>query len=466
MTTPAIHPERTNLPDRPAASPGHLVELSVGEAAHGGHCVARHDGQVVFVRHAAPGERVRALVTEVGAGRRFLRADVVEVLEASPDRVEPPCQYAHPGGCGGCDWQHVSLPAQRRLKADVVRQALRGIGGLQGDLVDDVVVEPVPGADDGLGWRTRLQYAVTAQGRAGLRAHRSHDVVAIERCLIASPAVASVRAEMASWPAAARVEVLAADPDQRAVVITPSGPLPELMPDLPDDIDVVTADGGGRTTLQHGRGVLTHEIAGRRFMVHVPGFWQVHVGAPETLARAVLEALDPQLGEAALDLYGGAGLFAGVLAPVLGPGGRVTVVESDRGAVLDAVTNTADLPNVTVLRGEVAGVLAGRGGSPRLRRVELVVLDPPRAGAGPQVVHSIVRLRPRRVAYVACDPAALARDLRTFAEQGYVLTALRAFDLFPMTQHVECLATLAPVSREPVRQDGDPQVSRVRETVA
>lgn len=423
---------------------GDVLALEVGSVANGGHCVARHEGQVVFVRHTLPGERVRARVTELGAGRRFLRADAVEVLEASPDRVKRPCPYAHPGRCGGCDWQHAGLPAQRRLKAAVVREALRGIGRLDDPLVDEVVVEAVPGDDEGLGWRTRVQYAVTGQGRAGLRRHRSHEIEPIDSCPIASGWVRSVGVEVRRWDAVSRVEVLADAQGRRAVVLTPSGPLPEELPDLPDDVDVVTADGGGRTTLHHGSGVLTHDVSGRRYTVHVPGFWQVHPGAAQTLSDAVVAGLEPGAGESACDLYGGAGLFAGGLGPVLGAGGRVTLVEADRSAVLDAVTNLADLPMVTVVRGAVADVLAGKVVGAVLRRADLVVLDPPRAGAGGQVVRAITRLKPRRVAYVACDPAALARDLRTFAELGYRLDGLRAFDLFPMTQHVECVAVLCP----------------------
>ncbi len=431
-----------------SASVGDSFEVVVGPVAHGGHCVARHEGQVVFVRHALPGERVVVRVTELGSGGRFVRADAIEVREASGDRVVPPCPYAAPGRCGGCDWQHATLPAQRELKASVVREALRGIGRLAGSdaeaLLGPLVVEAVPGDVEGLGWRTRVQYAVRPDGHAGLRRHRSHEIEPVETCLIAAERVRSVGVETRRWESLARVEVLTSGLGERAVVLTPSGPLPEELPDLPDDVDVVTADGGGRTTLQHGRGVLDHEVSGRRFAVHVPGFWQVHLGAAQVLADAVVAALEPRAGESACDLYGGAGLFAGVLAPLLGPGGRVILVESDRAAVLDAVTNLAGEPTVRVVRGEVGEVLAGRDGGSRLRRADLVVLDPPRAGAGSAVVRSVVRLRPRRIAYVACDPAALARDLRTFADLGYVLEGLRAFDLFPMTHHVECLATLRP----------------------
>jgi len=168
---------------RPDDLVGTLLELQVGPVAHGGHCVARHDGQVVFVRHALPGEVVRAAVTEQTA--KYLRADAVEVLQPSPHRVQPPCPYAGPGLCGGCDFQHVALPAQRHLKAAVVAEQLRRLAGIE----RAVVVEPVDTAEarDGLRWRTRMQYVHLPDGRRGLRRHRSHDVVPIAQCLIAHP---------------------------------------------------------------------------------------------------------------------------------------------------------------------------------------------------------------------------------------------------------------------------------------
>jgi tRNA/tmRNA/rRNA uracil-C5-methylase (TrmA/RlmC/RlmD family) len=179
------------------------------------------------------------------------------------------------------------------------------------------------------------------------------------------------------------------------------------------------------------------------FRVSGGGFWQVHPGAAEALLDTVLAGLDPRPGEWALDLYCGVGLFAATLAQRLGPGGRVTAVESHATAVSDARHNLSDLPTVRVERGRVDHVLRRL----RLRRADLVVLDPPRSGAGKAVVDLLSRVQARRIAYVACDPAALARDLRWFRERGgYGLVDLRAFDLFPMTAHVECVAILGPVA--------------------
>jgi len=379
----------------------------IGAVAHGGHCVARSDGQVVFVRHALPGERVLVEVTDIGPKGRYLRADAVTVIDSSPDRVVPRCQFAGPGACGGCDWQHATPEAQRRLKAAVVVEQLHRLGGVD----REVVVEPVAGDVDGLQWRTRVRFAVDSAGRAGLRRHRSHDVVAVDDCLIAHPSVDTPTIAAASWPGVEWVEVCVAPSTGEA------------------DVRVHPGQVGGP---------LHHQAAGRTWRVSGGGFWQVHPGAADTLASCVTELLAPTAGEHLLDLYCGVGLFAGVIAPMLGPGGRVDAVEGARSAAADAADNLSDLPTVSVHAQSVATYFARTG----LRRVDLVVLDPPRDGAGASVVAAVTALRPRAVAYVACDPAALARDVRAFAEQGYRLTGLRAFDLFPMTHHIESVALL------------------------
>lgn len=373
---------------------GERFEVVVGPVAHGGHCVARVPAggihgptgepelRVVFVRHAIPGERVVLEITEGTDGDRFWRGDAVAVLERSADRVEAPCPYAGPGKCGGCDVQHVAVPAQRELKAAVVREQLVRVGRLAADhpLVAGLAVEVVPGDDEGLRWRTRQSFARTAEGQRAMRLHRSHDVIPVDDCLIA-------RSD-AREPAPGTVT------------------------------ETVTVAGEERA-----------------FTVAADGFWQVHPGAPATLVEAVLDQLDPRPGESVLDLYTGVGLFAAFLADRVGPSGRVVAIEGDPRASAYSADN---VPSAEVAAGDVATVLAG--GFPGA--FDLVVLDPPREGARRPVVEQVVARSPRAVSYVACDPAALARDVAIFGEHGYRLAALRAFDLFPMTHHVECVALL------------------------
>ncbi|MDT3444829.1 class I SAM-dependent RNA methyltransferase [Pseudofrankia sp. BMG5.37] len=467
----------------------------MGPVAHGGLCVARSGGRVVFVRHALPGERVRARVTD-RSHDRYWRADAIEIVEPSPDRVEAPCPHAGPprpeapgavrderghprhgqGGCGGCDWQHASPAAQRRLKAEVVVEALRHQGGLAAHVASGgetgdtkgapglaVAVEALPALDDeaddmgapgparqvgrrarggdltvalpageGLGWRSRMRFAVTADGEVGLRMHRSHQVVATPDCRIAHPLVVDAVAGR-RFPGAEAVEVAASVSSGR-VAVRPTGG---------------TSRDVGRAA--HGGG-LVERVLGREFRVDASAFWQIHPAAARTLVGAVLAALEPRPGERALDLYAGAGLFAAFLAEAVGPDGEVIAMESDAAAVASATRSLADLPWVSVrpVRVTAATVRHCVGGTQPARgaqgggRVDVAVLDPPRTGAGTDVLTALLALRPRAVAYVACDPVALGRDLAAAAAAGYRVDGVRAFDLFPMTAHIECVACLVP----------------------
>ena len=446
---------------------GQVVTVTAGDVAHGGWCVARpDDGPVVFVRHALPGETVLARVTEVTS--RLARAEAVKVLAPSPDRVEPPCPHAGPGGCGGCDWQHARLPAQRSLKAAVIRQQLKRLAGLD----REVTVEALPGDEEpgaGLGWRTRMQFAVRPDGVAGLRAHRSHEVIDIAKCLIAHPAITDLGLTAVRWPATASVEaVVATGSGERAVIISagPGGRPPgtrrdrggSIPPDPPGPpgADAVLRRTGHRLTPVRGRTYLSQRAAGRDWRVSAGVFWQVHPGAADVLTQAVITALAPQPGDVALDLYCGAGLFAGALAPVVGPGGTVVGVEADAAAVRDARHNLREWPWARVHKADVAAMLRHGGprgaGSAALPAASLVVADPPRAGLAREVIDylSTAEHGAARFAYVSCDPATLARDIGLLVAGGWVLENLRAFDAFPMTHHVECVATL--VMRDMVTQ--------------
>ncbi|WNI18448.1 class I SAM-dependent RNA methyltransferase [Actinacidiphila sp. ITFR-21] len=433
----------------PAASPvGHEYEVEVGPVAHGGHCVARTEaGQVLFVRHALPGERVVARVTEGEDGARFLRADAVRVLTAAKDRVEPPCPYSGPGRCGGCDWQHAAPGAQRRLKAAVIAEQLDRLAGLTPEQAGwDGTVAPAPGDKVAKGevpaWRTRVQYAVDAEGRAGLRRHRSHEVEVIDHCLIAAPEVDELGVEARRWPQIAAVEAIAATGSHdRQVILTPrpGGRLPIVELDRPVSVQRI-GERDHAVHRVHGRPFVRERAAGRTWRVGDGGFWQVHPRAADLLVETVMQGLMPRKGDMALDLYCGVGLFAGALAERVGERGAVLGVESGKRAAEDARHNLQDLDRVRIEAGKVEQVLPRTG----ITEADLVVLDPPRAGAGRPTVRHIAALGPRRIAYVACAPAALARDLAWFAEEGYRSVTLRAFDLFPFTHHVECVAILTP----------------------
>ncbi|WP_433336075.1 class I SAM-dependent RNA methyltransferase [Spirillospora sp. CA-294931] len=427
-----------------------LLDLQVGNVANGGFCVARHEGRVVFVRHALPGERVRARVTD--RTKNFYRADAVEILEPSGDRVQPPCPFAGPGRCGGCDWQHASLSAQRRLKAQVVEEQLQRLAGIERAVtVEEIPHEGMPG----LGWRTRVQFAAE-DGVIGLRRHRSHDIEPVDACMIAHPGVEVMGIEHKKWPGATSVEGIVSDTTGDRLVVL-KGRRKTRVPRLDVPVRLLRGRSEPGSTIPYVR----EEVSGRLFQVSGSGFWQVHPGAAQLLSDAVVEALDPKPGEIAVDLYSGVGLFTAALATKVGPDGLVVGVESDAQAVRDAKFNTRDLPQVAIERGPVEEVIAdlefGRAdassrtqnkrggkhqGGARVKGASVVVLDPPRAGAGRDVVNRIAALAERKIAYVSCDPATLARDLSYFSEKGWTLESFRAFDAFPMTQHVECLAIL------------------------
>ncbi len=371
---------------------GELVAgLEVGNVAHGGHFVARHEGRVIFVRHALPGELVDVRITELS--KRLARADVVAVHRASPHRVVPPCPIA--GRCGGCDFQHVEPAHARELKRQVVAELLGHLAGF--DFTGEVAeVQPAP-----FGWRRRMRYHLDGSGRPGLLAHRSPEVVALpaEGCRIADVGIAVPPAD-------------AGRPDgQLLALATAEGP--------------VFAGTGptGRTVLE--------QVGERSYRVSLDGFWQAHADAPQVLVDAVVAGLAPRPGEVAFDLFCGVGLFAGALAAA---GAQVWGVEGDRRAVGLAREN---VPGATFVAGDVARRMAGLP-----EAADLVVLDPPRAGAGAAVLAAVAARRPRGIAYVACDPAALGRDLRIAAGLGYDPVSVRAYDLFPMTHHVECVAIL------------------------
>ncbi|SNV23604.1 Uncharacterized RNA methyltransferase Cgl1903/cg2084 [Dermatophilus congolensis] len=399
---------------------GTRLQLHIERIAHGGHAVAHtDDGQVVFVRHCLPGEDVAAVVTKGKPGDRFVFADAVKILTTSAFRVQPRCEVSGPGGCGGCDFQHVDLDHQRELKAQVISEQLTRLGGID----RDVQVEPVPGDQDGLRWRTRMDFAVDRSRRAGLRRFRSRDVIRLKDCPIAAEEVTESGVFARRWGGARAVEV-----------VVPNG----------SDTKVVPVPGGtkrAKTVTEH-----VAVPAGQRhngftgdFTVPTRGFWQVHPGAASTLVDAVLEGAAITAGDTCLDLYAGVGLFAAAMAAQVGPGGSVIAVESDPAAVVCAQRRFNDDSRVQVIKSRTEDALdKGLAGG----RADVVVLDPPRSGAGAAVMRHLAALEPRVMVYVACDPAALARDLRSAGELGYTLTDLRAFDMFPMTHHVECVATV------------------------
>ncbi|WP_238846730.1 class I SAM-dependent RNA methyltransferase [Nocardia arthritidis] len=544
---------------------GAAFEVRVGPPGHGGFCVARHDGRVVFVRHALPGELVRVLVTE-DRGGSFCRADAIEILEAAAERVPATCPVSGPGGAGCCDFAHATPAAQRGLKAAVVAEQLRRLAGIE----REVVVEPITGAGDAVGgWRTRVRLVVDDAGRAGVHRYRSTDILPDLRCPQPVPGMLDGIADRTWTPGADLVLALDGDGVRHVVELAPAaanssetlaaqrnrndrpgnqreprrkrdrpasaeppehrgrgndglsgapgpGSVESSRPDdddtgndrwangspwdLPgasgrrgrggderrgrgddrssgdgsrrrgrraDDssnpaaggkpwraADSVGRSGDERRRSAAARRAATHAardewvvigtgraveyVAGRRWELSATGFWQAHRGAAQCYSDVVAEWSGLRPGDVAWDLYSGAGVFAARMAEIVGPTGAVRAVESARPAVADGHAALRDLPWLDLRAQRVERWVREQSGA----TPDVVVLDPPRAGAGKDVIAAVTDGAPRRIIHIGCDPASFARDLHLYLTAGYHLTELRAFDAFPATHHVECIALL------------------------
>ena len=392
-------------------------DVRIERPATGGGVGRLGDGRVIFVRHGLPGELVRVQITEVTS--KFCRGDAVHVIEKSPERVVEPCEYARPGGCGGCDLQHASPPGQARWKASVVAEHLRRIAGID---VDVTVTNAPSGAH---GSRTRLRCGVDDEGRLCLRGARSHELVAIERCWIGAEAFAE--AFTTSWIGAEEVELRAIGTGPAFAVArreTHRGTIHEICSLAGEPLEPSTQS--------------RVEVGGHVYSVGPRSFWQSHRNAPSVLLEAVLASAQVVAGDHVTDLFSGVGLFAVPLAKLVGPGGKVSAVEISPYAVRDARQNGDGLRQLRVREWAVAPRAVNDSVAPG----DVVVLDPPRNGLAKGVVDAMVRRAPRRITYVSCDAATFARDLKLFLVAGYQLGDLRVFDLFPMTEHVEIVATL------------------------
>jgi tRNA/tmRNA/rRNA uracil-C5-methylase (TrmA/RlmC/RlmD family) len=413
------------------------VDLDITNVAHGGVFVARHEGRVVFVPDTMPGERIRARITD-RTHDSFWRAEAIEVLDAAPERQDHVWSSASidraPGQrAGGAEFGHIRLEHQRELKRRVIADALQRMAKLD----TDVVVEPVEGETaDGTGWRTRVRLQVGRDGGFGPYAARSHTVVPVTELPLATALVGESTPFGQMFAGAESIDVIA----------TGSGAGHVLVNEAP-------VKRGKRLVRPRQRPVPIREVVGdREFRLDARGFWQVHRQAAATLTEAVQSAVDEALFDpraANLDLYGGVGLLAAALGDRFGSTLRITSVESDEAATDNASENLADWLGASAVTERVerfvSRIASEASATERARlRAATVVLDPPRSGAGRAVVDAIASLAPAQIVYVACDPVALARDVALFAERGYPLRTLRAFDLFPNTHHVEAVATLAP----------------------
>ena len=401
-------------------------ELELTAMAHGGSALGRHEGRVIFVPYTIPGETVRVELVE--ARTRWGRGRLLEVLDPSPHRVEAPCPYFGPDKCGGCHFQHIAYEAQAEYKREVVVDQLARLGGLH-----DAQVQEIIGAAEPWAYRNHAQLSTTPEGQLGFLTADTHHVVPVEECLILDPLLNELRAALdMEWPELHRLSLRcgSATGDRMAIFELNHYEHFDIEVDFAVSCVILLAD--GETVVLMGNASLEEEVAGRDFRISANSFFQVNTAGAEALVAVVGESLAPKQGDRLLDLYCGVGLFGLSLANQVG---NVLGVEVDTSAVADFRHNARGMDQVELIEGKVQSVLTGIK-----EPVDLLLLDPPRSGAGQAVTEQIARLQPRRLAYVSCDPATLARDARHLVDNGFLLQEVQPVDLFPQTYHVESVA--------------------------
>jgi tRNA/tmRNA/rRNA uracil-C5-methylase (TrmA/RlmC/RlmD family) len=390
------------------------LTLVTGAPANGGSCVAHHEGRVVFVRYALPGERVRVRVSaERGS---YWHAEVIEVIDPSGDRVAPLCPIAGADGAGCCDLAFASPSAVRALKAEVVANQLERLGGHRWSGVAEALSDGGP-----TGWRTRVRLDVGADGRPGFHRYHSDELVTDLRCAQLPPGMLDGLAG-ADWPATAQLHVVIDDDGERHVVRT--------------------LRRGKRTaaTVAEGGYEAVQRVGARSWRVPVTAFWQAHRDAAAVYSGLVADWAQAGAGMTVWDLYGGVGVFAAALGDAVGESGRVLSVDTSRSATRAARAALVDLPQVDVVTDSVRRALTARRAG--ARRADVAVLDPPRAGAGREVIDLLAAAGVPRVVHIGCEAASFARDIGLYRGHGYVVEKIRVFDAFPLTHHIECAALL------------------------
>jgi tRNA/tmRNA/rRNA uracil-C5-methylase (TrmA/RlmC/RlmD family) len=385
---------------------GDLLTLNIEKVAHGGLCVARHDGVVIFVRHALPGEIVEAKLISLAPGKRSWFAQTISVKKASEKRITPKCEFFKADGCGGCDWQHADSQYQRELKLEVLVEQLERFGQVSNARQISSINAVEPSQSN---WRTRIRVVANDEGKWGFRKTRSHEVQVVDKCLIADNSINDV---LKTLPAG--------NPDDEILIVkskeeTIVYPVEKRAPSAPNS---------------------TQEVDGHDFAVAGDGFWQVHPGAASVLSRQIKESVQGLKVESFADLYAGVGVLAHSLLQEF-PTANAIVVEADRSAAQNAKENLKGFKNVQVSSERVDKWVRGVKS-----KFDVVILDPPRSGAGQTVMQQICRQTLQKIIYIACDPAALARDVLIAKKNGWKLETVAAFDLFPQTHHIESVAVL------------------------
>ena len=381
---------------------GDIITLEIGKIAHGGHFIARHNNQVIFVRHAITDEIAKVKITSINSRLAF--GDAIEILKPSKNRTAPPCKYSKPGGCGGCDFQHISIDFQQSLKKVIVQDQFMRIANI--DISPDIIsTEPLTG----LNWRSRLNLSISSNGKLGLFSHKSNEVIEIDECLIAVNKINDSEIFNKIWNNQDRLKISVSS--EKELNVSQSGKTIQGSNELKEIVEDIT------------------------FIISPKSFWQSHKNAPRLLLQKVVKYANIKIGDTVCDLYGGAGLFTAPVANLVGEKGRVHLIERDNDCIKDAKKMFQDKKNIIIHHGKVEQKLG------KIKNIDIIILDPPRNGAGKQVIHQIIDKKPKSIVYVSCDPASLARDTKILIENNYTLNNIVGLDLFPMTHHIECIAS-------------------------
>ncbi len=406
--------------------------IHITTMAHGGDAIGRYQGKVVFVPYAVPGEEV--LVELIEERKNFSRARLVKVLTPAPARVEPPCK--HFGECGGCQWQHIAYAAQLEYKREIVQGQLAHLGNIH-----DAVVHSVIGMEEPWNYRNHAQFHLTTAGELGFQIARSDDTVPIEECHVLHPFLEEILTTLdLELPELRGLSLRAGvNTGERMVIFEmEEGGAPQLEIDVPLSCVLMLPDGS--TKILIGSDHYHEMLAGREYRVSAGSFFQVNTAQTEKMLESVTAYLAPQGNETLLDLYCGVGTLGLSLAERVG---QVIGIEENSSAIADAVINSENSDNVMLIEGVAEEAVTALGMEIELPDAPLLaVLDPPRAGCKPEVLDALAKLAPKRVVYVSCDSATLARDTRGLLERGYELREVQPIDMFPQTHHVETVSLL------------------------
>jgi 23S rRNA (uracil1939-C5)-methyltransferase len=401
------------------------VDVRIDNLAYGGDALGRlADGRVVFVPYAIPGELARLRLVEEKP--HHARAVLVEVLEASPDRVEPRCQ--HFKTCGGCHYQQMNYPIQLKAKAAILREQLERIGGLK-----DIPAVEVEAAPEPWYYRNHIQFHLTHEGKLGFQRAHSNQPFAIRECHLPEVAINQLwpQVEIEPMPGLERISLrLGADADRMLLL---EGSIPQPLDFNIEDlaISVVQVGPSGNVVLA-GSDYLVMEISGRHFMVSATSFFQVNTLQAQAMVKHLTEHLSLDEEMTVLDVYCGVGLFSAFLAPKVK---RLVGIEISPGACEDFTTNLDEFENVELYEASAEDVLGNVVFNP-----DIIIMDPTRAGLGGKTVEGIIAQGAAQLAYVSCDPATLARDSKQLSAGGYSLVKVTLFDMFPQTYHIESIS--------------------------